>query len=178
MIFHNAWRDMAKPVRYPRASSGGLDHSPPTANMIGSLFDGYKFDNGTIYDRLDHAGVSWTIYEGDPFPQALSISGMIVRLAEGRFKDFEDFSSDVNNPGYAPSYAFSEPDYHALSDFVCGNSQHPKDDITRGEALIKSIYETIRHSPHWESSLLVITYDEHGGFYDHVPPPQTVAPGD
>jgi len=146
--------------------------------MIGSLFDGYKFDNGTIYDRLDHAGVSWTIYEGDPFPQALSISGMIVRLAEGRFRDFEDFSSDVNNPGYATSYAFIEPDYHVLSDFVCGNSQHPKDDITRGEALIKSIYETIRHSPHWESSVLIITYDEHGGFYDHVPPPQTVAPGD
>jgi phospholipase C len=160
------------------ASSGGLDHSPPTANMIGSLFDGYNFDNGTIYDRFDHARVSWTIYKGDPFPQALSISGMIVRLAEGRFRDFEDFSSDVNDPGYTTSYAFIEPDYHILSDFVCGNSQHPKDDITRGEALIKSIYETIRHSPHWESSLLIITYDEHGGFYDHVPPPQTVAPGD
>jgi len=160
------------------ASSGGLDHSPSTAEMVGSLFDGYTFDNGIIYDRFDHAGVSWTIYKGDPFPQALSMSGMLVRLAEGRFRDFEDFSSDVNDPGYATSYAFIEPDYHALSDFVCGNSQHPKDDITRGEALIKSIYETIRHSPHWESSVLIITYDEHGGFYDHVPPPQTVAPGD
>jgi len=40
------------------------------------------------------------------------------------------------------------------------------------------IYETIRNSPHWENSVLIITYDEHGGFYDHVPPPQTVAPGD
>src|SRR5258708_14464943 len=140
MIFHNAWRDMAKPVRYPRASSGGLDHSPPTANMIGSLFDGYKFDNGTIYDRLDPAGVSWTIYEGDPFPQAMSIRGMIVRLAEGRFSDFEAFSSDVNNPGYATSFAFIAPACHVLSHFVCGTSQHPTDDILRAEGLITRLY--------------------------------------
>jgi phospholipase C len=60
----------------------------------------------------------------------------------------------------------------------CGDSQHPKDDVTRGERLLKTIYETIRNSPRWETSVLIITYDEHGGFYDHVPPPQTVAPGD
>ena len=161
------------------ASSGGLDHSPSTLNVASSLlFNGYKFDNGTIFDRLDNKGVSWTIYKGDPFPQTLAISGMTVRVAEGRFRDFEDFSSDVKNAGYATSYTFIEPDYHITSDFVCGNSQHPKDDITRGEALLKQIYETIRSSPHWESSVLIIVYDEHGGFYDHVPPPQTVAPGD
>ena len=63
-------------------------------------------------------------------------------------------------------------------DFTCGNSQHPLDDVTRGEKFIKSVYETIRSSPHWNSSLLVVTYDEHGGFYDHVSPPPTVSPGD
>lgn len=161
------------------ATSGGLDHSPTTANIASSiLFNGYKFDNGTIYDRLDDEGLSWTIYKGDQFPQTLAISGMTVRLAEGRFRDLEDFKSHVQDPGYSTSYAFIEPDYHTTSDFVCGNSQHPKDDVTRGEALIKNIYETIRTSPHWENSVLIITYDEHGGFYDHVHPPQTVSPGD
>ena len=161
------------------ASSGGLDHSPTTANVATSLLiNGYKFDNGTIYDCLDDEGISWTIYSGDTFPQALAISGMTVHAVEGRFKDFEDFSGDVNNPDYSTSYTFIEPDYHVLADFVCGNSQHPKDDVTRGEVLIKKVYETIRNSPHWENSVLIITYDEHGGFYDHVPPPQTVAPGD
>lgn len=161
------------------ASSGGLDHSPSTLDVASSiLFNGYKFDNGTIFERLDAEDVSWTIYAGDLFPQALAMSGMTVRAAQGRLRDFEDFSRDVNDPAYATSYTFIEPDYHILSDFVCGNSQHPKDDITRGEALLKQVYETIRHSPHWESSVLIVVYDEHGGFYDHVPPPQTVAPGD
>ena len=161
------------------ASSAGLDHSPSTQTIASSiLLNGYTFDNGTIYDRLDDEGISWTIYKGDPFPQALAISGMTVRLAEGRFRDFGDFAKHVSHPNYSTSYAFLEPDYHSMADFVCGNSQHPKDDVTRGEALLKHVYEAIRHSPHWESSVLIITYDEHGGFYDHVPPPQTIAPGD
>ena len=162
------------------ASSGGLDHSPTRLDAASSiLFNGYKFENGTIYDRLDDENLSWTIYRGDAFPQSLAITGMDVRALEGRFRGFEDFSGDVNHPGYATSYAFIEPNYgHATMNFTCGNSQHPLDDVTRGEKLLKTVYETIRNSPHWESSMLIITYDEHGGFYDHVHPPQAVAPGD
>jgi phospholipase C len=163
------------------ASSAGLDHSPQPLTMAEAiLFKGYTFEHGTIYDRFDQAKLGWTIYKGDEFPQALAISGMPLRALEGRFRDFQDFSADVNSPGYATSYAFIEPNYgHAfLGDFTCGDSQHPKDDVTRGERLLKTIYETIRNSSHWENSLLIIIYDEHGGFYDHVPPPQTIAPGD
>jgi phospholipase C len=163
------------------ASSAGLDHSPSALESAGSiLFKGYTFEHGTIYDRLDKANLSWTIYKGDAFPQSLAISGMNIRALQGRFRDFDDFSADLKNPSYTTSYAFIEPNYgHVLTgDFTCGNSQHPKDDVTRGEGLLKSIYETIRNSPVWNNSLLIITYDEHGGFYDHVPPPQTVAPGD
>jgi len=54
--------------------------------------------------------------------------------------------------------------------------QHPDSSLTEGERLIKSVYETIRSSKLWESTELVITYDEHGGFYDHVAPPQTGIP--
>jgi phospholipase C len=105
---------------------------------------------------------------------------MNIRALEGYFKDFNDFGADLNKPNYATTYVFIEPNYgHAIvGDFTCGDSQHPKDDVTRGERLLKSIYEAIRNSPLWENSVLIITYDEHGGFYDHVPPPQTVAPGD
>ena len=161
------------------ASSAGLDHSPTTANIASSiLINGYKFENGTIYDRLDGEGISWAIYKGDPFPQTLAISGMTERLVEGRFHEFKEFGRHVQDPNYSTSYTFIEPDYHVAADFAGGNSQHPKDDVTRGEALLKEVYEAIRNSPHWENSVLIVTYDEHGGFYDHVPPPRTVAPGD
>ena len=56
------------------------------------------------------------------------------------------------------------PDATGPGDFSCGNSMHPLDDVTRGEALIKQVYETIRNSPHWEHSLLIVTFDEHGGW--------------
>lgn len=59
-----------------------------------------------------------------------------------------------------------------------GSSQHPEDDPSGGEGLIKTVYEAIRASPVWETSLLVIIYDEHGGFYDSVKPGPAVAPGD
>src|SRR5258708_39528044 len=54
----------------------------------------------------------------------------------------------------------------------------PLDDVTRGEKLIKKTYEAIRNSPHWERSLLIVTFDEHGGFYDHVKPTAAAPPGD
>jgi hypothetical protein len=50
--------------------------------------------------------------------------------------------------------------------------------VTRGERLIKEVYEAVRNSPHWESSAIVITHDENGGFFDHRVPPTTMHPGD
>jgi phospholipase C len=78
---------------------------------------------------------------------------------------------------------FIEPDYGNIlpgtsEDYTCGNSQHPLDDITAGERLIKDTYEAIRNSELWESSVLIITWDEHGGFVDHVEPGPAVPPGD
>jgi phospholipase C len=164
------------------ATSGGLDDSPSLTRSATALIEGYKFANGTIFDRLQAAGRSWSIVEGDALPQVLSLSGMIEHALEGRFATFRDFAARVNDPSFSDSYVFIEPHYgHVLADgrnFKCGNSQHPLDDVTRGEKLLKDVYETIRNSPHWMTSLLIVVYDEHGGFYDHVAPPSTVPPGD
>jgi phospholipase C len=73
---------------------------------------------------------------------------------------------------------FIEPSYDVLHDYRAGNSQHPLGDVRRGEALIKSTYEAIRNSPHWSTSMLIVVWDEHGGFYDHAPVPAAVSPGD
>jgi phospholipase C len=157
------------------ASAGGLDHSP---NLVEEMGVPYSFSDGTIFDRLDDAKLDWAIYMGDEFPQVLHMDGMLEKLAEGKFKLFSDFAHDLRATSFSKSYVFIEPDWHPFTKFKGGNSQHPMDDVTRGELLIKETYEAIRNSPIWEKSLLIITYDEHGGFYDHVPPPTTIAPGD
>src|SRR5271157_747311 len=166
------------------ASSGGLDDSPSSfQDLTSTLLHGYSFQNGTIYDRLDAKGLDWTVFMGDDLPQVFAIQGMTEARLEGHFKDFDDFDKVVNDPHFSTPYVFIEPSYGNIlpltpGDYTCGSSQHPLDDVTRGERLIKKVYETIRNSPLWNESILLVTYDEHGGFYDHVAPPATTSPGD
>ena len=165
------------------ASSAGLDASPSFGRTVSAatFVNGFAFSNGTIYDALSDQGFEWAIYHGDAFPQALAIAGMEAHLAGGHFHPLDEFAEDVKRPDFAPSYVFLEPSYgHTFPQetFAGGSSQHPVDDVAGGERLIKQVYEAIRASPHWERSLLIISYDEHGGFYDHVRPPGAVAPGD
>ena len=166
------------------ASSGGLDDSPSTFQTVTSaLFNGYRFENGTIYDSLEDKCFDWDVFMGDNLPQVFAIAGMTDRRVIGHFEGFDEFADAVNDPDFTTPYIFIEPNYGNVlpltpGDFTCGNSQHPLDDVTRGDRLIKQVYETIRNSPHWNESLLLITWDEQGGFFDHVKPPKTVSPGD
>jgi phospholipase C len=109
------------------------------------------------------------------------------------------FACDLNEktaeglPAYTYSYTFIEPNFgrsffspqkrhkgpkYKGPTYKGGSSQHPEDDPSGGEGLIKAVYEAIRNSPVWNTSLLIIVYDEHGGFYDHVKPGCAIPPGD
>jgi phospholipase C len=158
------------------ASSGDLDDSPSLEQIAEwELFHGFALPHGTVFDRLRAASVCWRIYAGDNFPQVRALAG----IQESDLRPYAHFAADLASGPYPAAYTFIEPDYgHVTSDYRCGTSQHPLDDVTRGEQLIKCTYEAIRHSPRWETSLLIITWDEHGGFYDHVAPPAAVPPGD
>lgn len=168
------------------ASSGGLDDHPSKFDIITSVtVNGYRFFNGNIFDKLDGHCIEWKVVEGDDFPVAFALYGMNLNALQGRFQNFEDFVNTVGSVGYGPKFVFIEPRYGESTwggtgpgDYTCGNSMHPLDDVTRGERLIKQTYEAIRKSPHWERSMLIITWDEHGGFYDHVAPPTATPPGD
>jgi phospholipase C len=164
------------------ATSGGLDRSPNARETVRSQFGGYRFEHGSIFEALDRSGLGWRIYHDDPLPQVSALSVMELDTMRSHYRPVDDLRMDLQDEDFAPAYVFIEPNYGLLvpplGDFMCGNSQHPCDDVTRGDALVKLVYEAIRQSPHWESSLLVVTYDEHGGFYDHVPPPPGVPPGD
>ena len=161
------------------ASSGGLDHSPTSGEIaLWETLSGFQFKNGSIFDALNTINSShgWRIYSAGDFPCVAALKG----INNFEIHDFDDFAGDVGSADYPVLYTFIEPNYGDViaNTYRGGNSQHPLDDVTHGEAVIKAVYEAIRQSPIWASSMLIVTWDEHGGFYDHVAPPAAVAPGD
>jgi phospholipase C len=166
------------------ATSGGDPNSPSTFTLVRSVLDGdasYKFVNGNIFLRLTQKGIPWAVYHGDIFAMVYALDG--VSFGAGKMIDPSQpkpFVADLESSNL-PKYIFIEPNWGnmLLGTYKGGNSQHPVDDVTSGERLIKFVYESIRASSCWTKSALIITYDEHGGFYDHfVPPGGVAAPGD
>jgi phospholipase C len=157
------------------ASSGGLDHSPTTEEIVEwETIGGFQFKAGSIFDVMKKKGVSRCLYAGDDFPMVAALKG--IGLSD--IRHYGNFAGDLSRPTYPYSYVFIEPSYDVLNEYKNSTSQHPLTDVTLGEGLIKETYEAIRNSPHWNSSVLIVTWDEHGGFYDHAIPPSAVAPGD
>jgi len=159
------------------ATAGFFDEAPSYREYIeafSSPWSGIAFAQGTIFDRLSDAGLKHRIYACDSFPNVAMLKG-ISRTFD--VEDFEDFATDVASSSYDAAYTFIEPSYDALSDFSDGNSQHPLGSVHAGELLIKQTYEALRKSPIWENSMLIVTYDEHGGFYDHMAPPAATPTG-
>ena len=157
------------------ASSAGLDHSPTTAEIaLWETIAGFTFPNGDIFGRINaKGGLQRRLYAGDPFPMLAALKG--IHLDD--IRKYELFANDLQGP-FPHNYVFIEPSYCLFNDYKGSTSEHPLDDIRLGEGLIKATYEAIRNSPLWKSSVLIITWDEHGGFYDHATPPPAVAPGD
>jgi phospholipase C len=164
------------------ASSGGLDHSPSIRELAEwESIHGFSFPNNSIYQLLVKHKKNYRLYRGVPHPLVGSIPSVAslkgIHIWDTR--SYIHFEKDVNTD-YPYDYTFIEPNYGDFinNSYSGGQSQHPMDDVRGGETLIKSTYEALRNSPIWESSMLLITYDEHGGFFDHVAPPAAIAPGD
>ncbi|MBS0588942.1 MAG: phosphoesterase [Proteobacteria bacterium] len=162
------------------ASSSGLDGSPGLLQIANGYAIGQRFQNGTIFDRLDKANIQWEIFSDGHLSQSFALHGMTRALFRGKLSSFDGFKYKISQDGYRPQYIFIEPNYGhlMLGNYEGGNSQHPVDGIAGGEKLIRDVYEAIYKSPYWEESMLIIAYDEHGGFYDHVPPGAATPPGD
>lgn len=157
------------------ASSAGLDHSPTVGEIAEwESIAGFSFPNGDIFDRLKKTGITRCLYGGDAFPMVAALKGISL----GDIRQYSSFRSDLAQANYPYSYVFIEPSYDVLHDYKAGASQHPLGDVTAGEALIKETYEAIRASAVWSKSVLIVVWDEHGGFFDHAAPPAATAPGD
>jgi phospholipase C len=167
------------------ASSAGWADSPTGMSILKWMLPGggFIYPNGSIFDALDKKGMGWRVYvdesgskPGGGIPQVAALKGIMYRI---NTNDFTSFQSDLKEP-YPYTYTFIEPNYGDVigGSYEDGSSQHPMDGVARGEALIKATYEAIRNSHVWNSSMLIITYDEHGGFYDSVKPGSAPTPND
>lgn len=151
----------------------------------------------TIFNRLsatlgDGDDVPWCCYFFQP-PQTATLAALSDYVGQPRYfrrfeeggdsfggHYFEGFEKDCL-AGDLPFYTFIEPQCNVLAplnNVLLDNSMHPPGDVRDGERLIATVYNALRRSPLWETTALLITFDEHGGYYDHVVPPRVPAETD
>jgi phospholipase C len=119
----------------------------------------------TIFDRLDAAGVSWGVYADDhPLEETLNNPSHDWE-ALNLWRPVNDLIAELTE-GSLPSVVFVD----GLEDV---DDEHPTADVQRGEAWTKRIYDALVSGPAWSQSVLLLTYDEGGGFFDHLPPPNS-----
>ncbi|HUL60500.1 MAG TPA: alkaline phosphatase family protein [Anaeromyxobacteraceae bacterium] len=141
---------------------------PPLAALPG----GYRPVTGSILDLLDRAGVSWTDYFVD-VPTTALFRGLDLSHAQ----PITGFLAIAASPACTlPAVSFVDP---AFGDNTFGtnptlfqNDEHPPTDIRAGQFYVSNVVRALRASPCWSDTVLFITHDEHGGFYDHVAPPR------
>jgi phospholipase C len=131
-----------------------------------------SFTAPSIFGLLSAHQLDWAIYGYDAEPLTRTTFSDTTNAAESHFGQFKDFQAAAA-AGTLPPLTFLEPSWG--SD---GNSQHPNCNVALGEQLIHDVYYALRKGPGWNRTLLVITYDEHGGCYDHVAPPTNAVPPD
>jgi len=125
---------------------------------------------GTIFNQLDLHGIAWTNYAASyptgATPDLYPINDVITEALH--YQPLTRFFTDAAT-GALPPFTLIDPDYDT-------QSQENPQNIVVGEALIAQVVDALGSSPQWSTTLLVLTYDEHGGYYDHVPPPPAIAP--
>jgi phospholipase C len=148
----------------------------PGDGVHGADLPGYfQQTQDTLFDRLTEAGLHWKVYFHD-IPQTAVLTHQRAPQNAARYFYIDEFFDDARKPEAAfPQFSLIEPSYLGYAE----NDDHPPHDVMRGEKLLADVYNALRgNDALWQSTLLVVFYDEHGGFYDHVAPPPAVPPDD
>ncbi len=133
----------------------------------------------SIYQRLDAAGKRAKIYYFDEKSSTMEVVNLLQHQPQF-FGTYDQFLADCR-AGQLPDYSFIEPNYSdhdGDAGELPASDQHPDHDVREGERFIASVYQAIKSNPTlWASTALLVTYDEHGGIYDHVAPPACAPDG-
>lgn len=135
----------------------------------------------SVYERLIAASPAHTakIYYYDQSSSTMEIVNLLQHQPQ-LFGTYDQFLADCKN-GTLPDYCFVEPNYNdhdGDTGELIASDQHPDHNVQAGELFIASVYNAIKQNPSlWQNTALLIVYDEHGGIYDHVPPPACTPDG-
>ncbi len=133
----------------------------------------------TLWHRCDEAGITSRMYFSD-VPWVTGAFPLIPTVWSKLADDFGGFSlKTLTNPNTLSRFfddceAGDLPNFTIIDPGFTSNDDHPSHNIQLGEILIGALYKALAESPVWKKTLFIITYDEHGGFYDHLPPPKTI----
>lgn len=144
------------------------------------------FPQKSLFRLLEENDKDWRFYYEDNmvdwFLYVRDLNQTYIQPGQKQILEFEKFYDDIAN-GDLPDYTFLNPSEsvqkekrHTSRNFGLPNDMHPPHSMREGERLIKNVYEALRSSPRWNDTALIINFDEHGGFYDHVDPPQEGVP--
>ncbi|HET8922139.1 MAG TPA: alkaline phosphatase family protein [Candidatus Acidoferrum sp.] len=132
------------------------------------------YDAETIFEVLADTGHSWRVYNDTMLMSLarLQFPQLWNGLLQLHFRGMGEFEEDAA-AGTLPDYSFLEPSFQ-----IAPNDGHPPHDMCLGEQFLLRIWKTVSSGKNWNGTLLLITFDEHGGCYDHVEPPPAEPPGD
>ena len=132
--------------------------------------DPFDFDVPTIFNVLEASGHTWAVFNPSEIISLtrLQFPKLWDSSLDSHFLGITDFITQAQE-GTLPSYSFVEPSFMTIEGTP--NDEHPPHDVCLGEQFLQSIYSAVVNGKNWEKTLLVITFDEHGGCPDHMPPP-------
>lgn len=143
----------------------------------------YPYAVPTIFNVLEEQQISWNIffnsqYNALTYLQLAYIGGLRDKVIDySHFKDLCKAAPDADPSLKLPTYSFIEPRFMpGVFGLDQPDDYHPPHNICRGEQFLAKVYKAVRISPYRDKILLVVMFDEHGGCYDHVPPPNGATP--
>jgi phospholipase C len=165
--FPNRWATLTGTIPNLTGTLKDLDNLAFVDPRLGFL------SGNLIFESLDSIGVPWKIYESNyssarMFERFRLNDSNIVSINDRR----DGLDADIRN-GRVPEVLFIEPTFTGLPPVSIAEDDQPPTNISRGQEFVSNIYNKLRGARLLRDSLFVVTYDEHGGFYDHVPPPGT-----
>ncbi len=172
----DAWFCSAPTQTWPNR---GFAHAGTSdGKLVNAPFLPWSID--TIFTTLENAGISWAVYHDTIYTPALTMLQFAQHfLLASRFARFKHFLTRCNAPASGPAsmklpaYSFVEPRFVAerVIDVHHSSDYHPPHNVQHAEKFLVDVYNAVKSSPYRDKILLIITFDEHGGTYDHVPPP-------